>query len=115
VAAPEDAVRALVRVHVAGKHNVRAELEQHRLHRGRHVVHLVLVLLVAVVPARAPAALSGDVRSKLEQRALRPGCRGNHLVLVRLGWLAALNQRNMPGSLSCIHSQPARQAGLRTA
>jgi len=56
VAVPEYAVRALVRVHVAGKHDVRAELEQHRLHRSRHVVHLMLVLLVAVVPARASAA-----------------------------------------------------------
>ncbi len=53
---PEDAMRALVRMHVAGKHDVRAELEQHRLHRSRHVIHLMLVLLVAVVPARASAA-----------------------------------------------------------
>ena len=45
------AVKALVGMHVPGKDGVHAILEQHLLHRLQHVIHLVLMRLVAIVPA----------------------------------------------------------------
>ena len=50
--APQRPISALVCMHVAGKHGIHAMLKQAGLHGLRHVIHLMLVRLVAVVPVR---------------------------------------------------------------